>query len=183
MQLVILGRDGVISRRGIRPRTPEQWEALPGALDAIARLNHAGFRVVVATNQPRLAQPGFDIEDLNRIHAKLYRQLVEKGGHIDAFFFCPHDEKARCDCRKPRPGLLHQISARLRMSVEGVPMVGCYLGDIQAARAAGAQPVYLHSNGGRDLSKEHLEGVEVFDDLPSFADALIARQVPVEEAL
>ncbi len=182
MHLVILGRDGVISRRGIRPRTPEQWEALPGSLDAIARMNHAGFRVVVATNQPRLARPGFDIEDLNRIHAKLYRQLAEKGGHIDAFFFCPHDEKERCDCRKPRPGLLHQISSRLRTSVEGVPMVGCYLGDIQAARAAGAQPVYLHSNGGRELSQEHLEGVKVFDGLPSFVDSLIAKLSTAEAA-
>ncbi len=148
-------------------------------------MNHAGFRVVVATNQPRLARPGFNIEDLNGIHAKLHRQLAEKGGHIDAFFFCPHDEKARCDCRKPRPGLLHEISERLRMSVEGVPMVGSYLGDIQAARAAGAKPVYLRAGGssGRGLSAEHLQGVAVFDDLPGFASALIAESDPVEEAV
>ncbi len=176
MELVILDRDGVINQDSPRHiRSPEDWIPIPGSLDAIARLNRAGFRVVVATNQSGLARKFFDIETLNRIHETMQRQLAEVGGHVDAIFICPCHPKDNCDCFKPNPGMLLDISERLRTPLDKVPFIGDKLLDIQAARAAGARPFLVKTgNGMKTLkSKQNLEDVEVFDDLAQATDALI----------
>ncbi len=176
MELVILDRDGVINQDSPRHiRSPEDWIPIPGSLDAIARLNRAGFRVVVATNQSGLARKFFDIETLNRIHETMQRQLAEVGGHVDAIFICPCHPKDNCDCFKPNPGMLLDISERLRTALDKVPFIGDKLIDIQAARAAGARPFLVKTgNGMKTLkSKQNLEDVEVFDDLAQATDALI----------
>lgn len=176
MELVILDRDGVINQDSPRHiRSPEDWIPIPGSLDAIARLNRAGFRVVVATNQSGLARKFFDIETLNRIHEAMHRQLAEVGGHVDAIFICPCHPKDNCDCFKPSPGMLLDISERLRTPLDKVPFIGDKLIDIQAARAAGARPFLVKTgNGMKTLkSKKNLEDVEVFDDLAQATDALI----------
>ncbi len=176
MELVILDRDGVINQDSPRHiRSPEDWIPIPGSLDAIARLNRAGFRVVVATNQSGLARKFFDIETLNHIHETMQRQLAEVGGHVDAIFICPCHPKDNCDCFKPNPGMLLDISERLRTPLDKVPFIGDKLIDIQAARAAGARPFLVKTgNGMKTLkSKQNLEDVEVFDDLAQATDALI----------
>ncbi len=176
MELVILDRDGVINQDSPQHiRSPEDWIPIPGSLDAIARLNRAGFRVVVATNQSGLARKFFDIETLNRIHETMQRQLAEVGGHVDAIFICPCHPKDNCDCFKPNPGMLLDISERLRTPLDKVPFIGDKLIDIQAARAAGARPFLVKTgNGMKTLkSKQNLEDVEVFDDLAQATDALI----------
>ncbi len=176
MELVILDRDGVINQDSPRHiRSPEEWIPIPGSLDAVARLNRAGYRVVVATNQSGLARRLFDIETLNRIHETMQRQLAEVGGHVDAVFICPCHPKDNCDCFKPNPGMLLDISERLRTPLDKVPFIGDKLIDIQAARAAGARPFLVKTGNGKKTlkSKQNLDDVEVFEDLAAAADALI----------
>ncbi len=177
MKLVILDRDGVINHdSGAFVRTPEEWQPIPGGLDAIARLSRAGWRVVVATNQSGLRRRLFDIETLNRIHDKMHRQLAEVGGRVEAIFICPCLPTDDCDCFKPSPGMLHQISERLHAPLENVPFIGDKLGDLDAARAAGARPWLVRTGYGiRTLVEaESLKDVEVHDDLAAAVDALLA---------
>ena len=125
MNLVILDRDGVINE--VLPghvRTVSDWRPIPRSLDAIARLNRAGCRVIVATNQSGIRRRHFTFEDLNRIHEEMYRRLAEYGGTIDAIFICPCHPNDGCECFKPRPGMLNEIAERLHVSLEGVPFIG-----------------------------------------------------------
>jgi D-glycero-D-manno-heptose 1,7-bisphosphate phosphatase len=176
VRLIILDRDGVINYDSdLYVKSPDEWIPIPGSLDAIARLNAAGFRVVVASNQSGIARGLFTLEDLLRIHEKMYQQLAWVGGSIDAIFFCPHGPDAGCGCRKPRPGMLLDIAQRLQISLEGVPMVGDALHDIHAARSVGATPVLVRTGkGARTLQQQgaELEDVPVYDDLASLALAL-----------
>ena len=105
----------------------------------------------------------------------MQRQLAEVGGHVDAIFICPCHPKDNCDCFKPNPGMLLDISERLRTPLENVPFIGDKLIDIQAARAAGARPFLVKTGKGKKTleSKQKLDDVEVFDDLAQAADALI----------
>ena len=177
MRLVILDRDGVINEDSDEfIKSPDEWKPLPGSLEAIAQLTNAGWRVVVATNQSGLSRKLFDIDTLNAIHNKMYSMVNEYGGVIDAVFFCPHGPKDQCDCRKPKPGMLEQIAQRLRIKLDGVPVIGDSLRDLQAAQAVGAQPVLVRTGKGTKTlySGENLDGIPVYCDLKQAANALLA---------
>ena len=140
MKLVILDRDGTLNPLGEDFITSaDEGAAVPGALEAIARLNHAGWHVVVATNQPGLGRGLFDVVALNAIHAKMHRQVAAVGGRIDAVFYCPHAADEECACRKPAPGLLEQISDRYGVERHDVQVVGSCAAHLQAGAALGAQ--------------------------------------------
>ncbi|OQW93685.1 MAG: D-glycero-beta-D-manno-heptose-1,7-bisphosphate 7-phosphatase, partial [Beggiatoa sp. IS2] len=118
MQLIILDRDGVINHDSDEYiKSPEEWKPIAGSLEAIARLNQAGYRVVIATNQSGLTRGLFTLDDLHEIHSKMLKQLADAGGAIEAIFFCPHSQKDNCSCRKPRPGLFYDIANRLGISL------------------------------------------------------------------
>ena len=177
MRLVILDRDGVINEDSDEfIKSPDEWKPLPGSLEAIAQLTNAGWRVVVATNQSGLARKLFDIDTLNAIHNKMYNMVNEYGGVIEAVFFCPHVPKDNCDCRKPKPGMLEQISQRLRVKLDGVPIIGDSLRDLQAAQAVGAQPVLVRTGKGTKTlyNGDGIEGIPVYCDLKQAANALLA---------
>ena len=182
MKLIILDRDGVINRESEEFITsPDEWQPIPGSLEAIARLNQGGFRVVVATNQSGLGRRLLTMETLLRIHDKMRYQLAEAGGTIDAIFFCPHRPQDRCNCRKPQPGLLLDIAARLRVPLAGVPAVGDSKRDLEAAEAAGARPILVRTGNGlkAEASRAALSHIPVYDDLAAAADALLAGEFPV----
>jgi len=175
MKLVILDRDGTINEdRDDYIKSPAEWQPIPGSLEAIARLTQAGYRVVVATNQSGIGRGLFDTATLNAIHETLQRAVQQAGGRIDAIFFCPHADEARCECRKPRPGMLLEVSRRLNVALEGVPMVGDALRDVQAAAAAGARPVLVLTGKGKKTQAAGglPPGTEVFPDLAAFAARL-----------
>jgi D-glycero-D-manno-heptose 1,7-bisphosphate phosphatase len=175
MKLVILDRDGTINRDSDRfIKSPAEWKPLKGSLEAIARLTQAGYRVVIATNQSGLARGLFDMTTLNAIHDTLQRAAQQAGGRIDAIFFCPHASDADCACRKPRPGMLLEIAKRMNVPLEGVPMVGDSLRDLQAAAAAGARPVLVLTGKGKQTREAGAlpPGTEVFPDLAAFAAQL-----------
>jgi len=113
MHLVILDRDGVINRESdAYIKSPEEWIPLPGSLEAIARLNRAGFTVVVASNQSGVGRGLFDLNALDAIHSRMQAELAKVGGKIDTIFYCPHKPEDNCDCRKPKAGLFTQIAER-----------------------------------------------------------------------
>lgn len=180
MKLVILDRDGTINSDSDEfVKTPEEWLPLPGALEAIARLNHAGWHVVIASNQSGLGRGLFDVASLNAMHAKMLKLLAAKGGRIDAIFYCPHTAEDDCHCRKPRPGLFEQIGLRFGVPLRGVPAVGDSLRDLQAGAAAGCEPHLVltgKSEPYRDTAPpEGLPpGTRVHRDLSAFADFLLA---------
>lgn len=150
MKLVILDRDGVINQDSDQYiKSPSEWKPVKGSLEAIARLTQDGYRVVVATNQSGVARGLFDMTTLNSIHDTMHKAVNAAGGRIEAIFFCPHAADADCGCRKPRPGLLLEISKRLNVPLANVPFVGDSLKDLQAAVAAGAQPVLVLTGKGR----------------------------------
>jgi D-glycero-D-manno-heptose 1,7-bisphosphate phosphatase len=175
MKLVILDRDGVINHDSDQfIKSPDEWKPIPGSLEAIARLNQAGYRVVVASNQSGLGRGLFCMAVLNQIHAKMHKLVGQAGGRIDAVFLCPHPADAGCDCRKPRTGLFLDIAKRYHTDLTGVPAIGDALRDIQAAAEVGAAPMLVRTGkGARTLASGDLpEDIPVFDDLAAAVTAL-----------
>lgn len=176
MKLIILDRDGVINFDSDQfIKSPEEWRPIPGSLEAIARLNQAGYRVAVATNQSGIGRGLFDMPTLNAIHDKMHKSLAQVGGRVDAIFFCPHTNEANCECRKPKSGMIEEISARFGVSLKGVPAVGDSLRDLEAAGRLGAQPyLVLTGKGAKTQAKGGLpEGTLIHPDLASVVSSLL----------
>lgn len=179
MKLIIIDRDGVINEDSdAYIKSPEEWIPVPGSLEAIARLNRAGYRVAVATNQSGLSRGYFDLTTLSLIHRKMDAQLAEVGGTIDAIFYCPHGPKDDCECRKPQPGLLIDISERFQTNLEDVYFVGDTMSDIKAAIAARAKPILVKTGKGRNtvklLKENGLSKVPVYKNLAVVVDDILS---------
>ncbi|MEO7009258.1 MAG: D-glycero-beta-D-manno-heptose 1,7-bisphosphate 7-phosphatase [Caldimonas sp.] len=190
LKLIVLDRDGTINEdRDDYVKSPDEWVPIPGALEAIARLNHAGWHVVVATNQSGLARGLFDTAMLNEVHIKMNQALARVGGRIDAVFFCPHGPSEGCRCRKPLPGLFELIGERYGIEMAGVPLVGDKLSDLQAGAAVGCACHLVRTGKGAHLSDAqiaelqlHIPGTQVHADLAAFAEHLIQGQRAVRGA-
>jgi D-glycero-D-manno-heptose 1,7-bisphosphate phosphatase len=177
MKLVILDRDGVINFDSAQfIKSPAEWKPIPGSLEAIAKLNQAGYRVVVATNQSGVGRGLFDMDTLNAIHGKMHRAAQAVGARIDAVFYCPHAADSACDCRKPKPGMFERIAACYNVDLAGTPSIGDSLRDLQAAVAVGGQPLLvLTGKGEKTRAEDNLpEGTLIFPDLASAVDHLLA---------
>lgn len=184
-KLVIVGRDGILNRfREDHVKEPAEWEPLPGALEAVARLNHAGWHVVVATNQAGIGRGMIDMQAVNAVHLHMMKMLASKGGRLDAVFFCPHTRDDHCDCRKPLPGMMHDIAQRYGADLKNVPLVADTLRDLEAARAAGCPP-HLVKTGRASLVAEAelaqwvttVPGTVVHDDLAAFTSHLLQQEL------
>jgi D-glycero-D-manno-heptose 1,7-bisphosphate phosphatase len=188
-KLVIFDRDGTINQdRDDYVKSADEWIPMPGVLDAIARLNHAGWHVVVATNQSGLGRGLYDMAALNAMHAKMHKLLAAAGGRIDAVFYCPHSPDDHCNCRKPAPGLFEQISERYGMDLTRVPTVGDTLRDLQAGAAVGCAPHLVLTGKGekfRDqpLPAEFPPGTRVHNDVSAFVDWLLQQPEPTGKAV
>ena len=183
-KLVIYGRDGILNEyRDDHVKSAQEWVPIKGALEAVARLNHAGWHAVVATNQAGIGRGMIDMATVNAVHAYMNRKLIEQGGRIDAVFFCPHTPEEGCDCRKPLPGMLLDIGRRYGTPLAGVPLVGDTLRDLQAAQAAGCEPHLVLSGRAAGLDDATLERyvqqvphTVVHDSLGAFAEHLMRRE-------
>jgi D-glycero-D-manno-heptose 1,7-bisphosphate phosphatase len=168
MKLIILDRDGVINQDSAQfIKRPDEWKPISGSLEAIARLNQAGFHIVVATNQSGVGRGLFDMATLNAINDKMFGALAQVGGRIDAVFYC--------GCRKPKTGLFDEIAQRFNTPLEGVPSVGDSLRDLEASVAAGALPILVLTGKGE---KTRAQGglptrTEVFANLAEATKAII----------
>jgi D-glycero-D-manno-heptose 1,7-bisphosphate phosphatase len=182
MKLVILDRNGSINlHRDDFVKTDAEWTALPRSLEAIARLNHEGWHVVIASNQSGLGRGLFDVASLNAMHAKMHKMLAAVGGRVDAIFYCPHSPDEDCECRKPKPGLFHQIGERYGVDLAQVPTAGDSLRDVLAGAAAGCEPHLLLTGmgaacRGAPLPPDYPPGTRVHEDLAAFVDFLIERE-------
>lgn len=171
-KLIILDRDGVINEDSdAYVKSVAEWRPLPGSAAAIARLNHAGYRVVLATNQSGIGQGLFDVATLNLMHEKMHRLVSQAGGRIDAIFFCPHTQNAGCDCRKPLPGMLKEIARRFETDLTDIPCVGDSLRDLEAGATMHCEPALVKTGKGMaTLRAGGLPvGTRVFDDLAAAA--------------
>jgi D-glycero-D-manno-heptose 1,7-bisphosphate phosphatase len=182
-RLIVMDRDGTLNEdRDDFVKSPEEWVPLPGAMEAVARLNQAGWHVVLATNQSGLGRGLFDMATLNAIHLKMNRTLAQHGGRVDAVFFCPHAPDDGCRCRKPLPGLFEEIGLRYGVDMRQVPVVGDALRDLQAGAAAGC-PTHLVQTGksaaldaeGRAAVLDAVPGTVVHANLSAFADWMIRQ--------
>jgi D-glycero-D-manno-heptose 1,7-bisphosphate phosphatase len=175
MKLVILDRDGVINHDSDQYiKSPHEWIPIDGSPEAIARLNQWGYRVVVATNQSGVGRGLFDMDTLNAIHDKMRRVVTQAGGRIDAVFFCPHINTDKCNCRKPKAGMMEDIAARFRCDMANVPVVGDSLRDLQAAATVGAQPYLVLTGKGEKTQQEPKlpPGTLIFANLAAVVESL-----------
>jgi D-glycero-D-manno-heptose 1,7-bisphosphate phosphatase len=183
VNLIILDRDGTINEdRDDFVKSADEWVPLPGALEAIARLNQAGWQTVIATNQSGLGRGLFDMAALNAMHTKMNQALARVGGRIGSVFFCPHAPEDQCSCRKPLPGLYEQIGERYGVDLRKVPVVGDSSRDLEAAVAAGCPPHLVRTGKGLALTAAQLEqlhqqipGLQVHADLAAFAEHFIQQ--------
>jgi D-glycero-D-manno-heptose 1,7-bisphosphate phosphatase len=181
LKLVILDRDGTINHDSDEYiKSAAEWHPLPGAMEAIARLNHAGWHVVVASNQSGLGRGLLEVSDLNEIHAKMHKALADVGGRIDVVFYCPHAPDEGCRCRKPHSGLFEQIADRYGLSLKNVACVGDSARDLVAGAAMGCEPHLVLTGKGaaykaRALSEAFPAETQVHEDLSAFVDFFLTR--------
>lgn len=178
-RLVILDRDGVINHESDAfVKSPSEWQAIDGSIEAIADLSNAGFTVAVATNQSGVGRKLIDMPALEAIHKKMRQAVTDAGGDLGRIVFCPHHPDDNCDCRKPNPGLFNKLARQYGVPLNGVPMVGDSERDIVAARAVSGRPILvLTGNGERTAAtltaKDEI--VETYSDLQAVAQQLIAN--------
>ena len=159
--LIILDRDGVINVDSPNYiKCPKEWIPIKGSLEAIAKLNQAGFSVVIATNQAGISRGIFAFEDLHAIHSKMIDTLTQYGGIIDAIFFCPHKPEDSCECRKPKPGLIYEIQKRFKINPSSVKLIGDSYRDLMAANKAGVTPWLVSTGNGKKTIEEVRKGTQ-----------------------
>lgn len=183
--LIILDRDGVINHDSDDYiKSPDEWRPIERSMQAIAKLTHHGYSIAVATNQSGIERGLFDINTLHAIHNKMMSTVAANGGHIDAIFFCPHTPNSGCDCRKPATGLFRDIASRFGKSLEGVPLVGDSLRDLQPGAEMGCNLWLVKTGKGMrtlsaaqtDATKSLPAGTQVCPDLYDVVDRLLASQ-------
>jgi len=158
-----------------------QFQALPGAVEAIALLNAAGIRVIVVSNQRGVARGLYTAADVNAIHAELQELLAEHGARIDAFYFCPHD-KGKCNCRKPLPGMFEQAVAEFPSITPATSvMIGDAKSDMEFGRRLGMRTYLIEGNPdrqkpGMELARD-LSGLR-FSSLYEAVTELLGRFAP-----
>jgi D-glycero-D-manno-heptose 1,7-bisphosphate phosphatase len=184
MPFIILDRDGVINYDSEEYiKSPEEWLPIPGSLDAIAQLNRSGFQVLVATNQSGVARGYYDLDGLSRIHEKLQDELAAVGGYIEEIFYCPHHPLDACLCRKPKPGLLHQMKMKYQIDLTNTFFIGDSAVDVQAAQAAGCMPILVMTGNGQKSLKNYPEFINIptFPDLARATEYVISEQRKINE--
>jgi len=177
---VFLDRDGTINQDTNYLANPDELRLIPGAAQAIARLNQAGLPVVVVTNQSGLARGFYNHDDLQAVHAEMDRLLSAHEAKVEAYYHCPHHPEGvvehlalECDCRKPGTGMVEQAARELGLSLTGSFMVGDRPGDVGCALAAGMYAVRVLS--GPDLSDEDQPAHHRAQDLAGAVDWILAR--------
>jgi D-glycero-D-manno-heptose 1,7-bisphosphate phosphatase len=182
IELIVLDRDGVINQDSPNyVRTPQDWQPIEGSLSAIAKLNQANYKVVVATNQSGIARGYLTLNDLDAIHTKMTQAIKDVGGHLDDIFVCPHGPDENCSCRKPRPGLLLNIAKKFSIPTKNMIVIGDSMRDLLAAKSAESMAILVKTGNGSEtltyIKDNHfLENIAIYNDLASAAEALISNR-------
>jgi D-glycero-D-manno-heptose 1,7-bisphosphate phosphatase len=181
LRTVFLDRDGILNEKMPEGQYVTRWEEfriLPGVPQAIRRLNQAGLRVIVVTNQRGIARGLYTLADLEAIHTRFQNELYLAGAHIDAVFVCPHDE-GECECRKPLSGLFHQAVARFPgITAATSVMIGDSWVDIDFGRRLGLATIFIEGGTNRRESSSEqaarLDGMR-FTSLLDTVNALLVK--------
>ena len=180
MEIIILDRDGVINYDSPNYiKTPDEWEAIPGSIDAIANLTQAGFKIVICSNQSGIGRGLFTMQDLNDIHQKMHRLVDQAGGKIAAIFICPHTPENNCECRKPKSKMIIDICARFNVDdISHVAFIGDSMRDLEAISTVGGIPVLVKTgNGKKTLNQKNMpENTLVFESLADASEYLIENK-------
>jgi len=181
-RLVLLDRDGVINQdRSDSVKSPDELVLLPGAAAAIARLNEAGVRVAVVTNQSVVGRNVISMAMLDRVHDELRTRLAREGARLDAVLVCTDPTDRPSPRRKPEPGMLLEALRLFRVSAEETPMIGDDLRDLQAAKAAGCRRVLVRTGKGAAVQAAgipvDLLPVAVRSDLAAAVDSYLKGEL------
>lgn len=181
MAVIFLDRDGVINENRMDyVKSWQEFQFLPGACEAIARLSSSGHQVVICTNQAGIATGCLTRELIETIHRRMLDSIEQTGGHVAGVYYCPHARQAGCDCRKPRPGLLLRAAQELQLDLAGAVFVGDGLTDIQAAQAAGVTPILVLTGRGKEQLRQAAgvinEPFLVVKDLPMAVSIIVQRK-------
>ncbi len=174
---VFLDRDGTINKYVGFLRNIDELELLPGAAEAVRKINESGYLAILATNQPVIARGEVTREELAEIHNKLETLLGQEGAYLDAIYYCPHhphkgyegeipELKIDCDCRKPKAGMLLQAAKDFHIDLSASYMVGDGENDVQCGLNAGCTPVKLG---------EPVEGSMNFSSLFDFVNRVLTK--------
>jgi D-glycero-D-manno-heptose 1,7-bisphosphate phosphatase len=181
VRTVFLDRDGVLNEKMPEGHYVTSWrefKVLPGAAEAVGRLNRAGLRVVVISNQRGIALGRYTVSDVRAIHAEFQSLLHSHGAHIDAFYFCPHD-KQQCNCRKPLPGLFEEAVAEFpTITAATSVMIGDSLSDIEFGQRLGMPSIFIEGDPtGRKSGSDTAQKLADmhFPSLAEAVDALLAN--------
>ena len=179
--LYLLDRDGVVVvNRKDNIKTAAQLQLVPGAAEAIGRLNRAGFDVAICTNQPEVARGAMTHAELDAVHQALQQMLAAKGAHIASILCCTCERKS--PRLKPGPGLLIEALSQFGAKAEETPFVGDQLDDLKAAFHAGCPRVLVRTGLGRKALEHGLPDwirpVSVYDDLTAAVDAHLSQGIP-----
>jgi len=180
LRTVFLDRDGILNEKmpeGQYVTCREDFHLLSGVADAVGRLNRAGLRVIVVSNQRGIARGLYTLADVEAIHAAFQQQLAGAGARIDAFFICPHD-KDECNCRKPLPGLFEQAVAQFpAITAATSVMIGDSLSDMEFGHRLGMATIFVDVDPQRrsPYAEEAANLAELrYASLPDAVDALLA---------
>lgn len=177
---VFLDRDGVLSVEGGEYVTSaDKLRLLPGAGAAVARLNAAGWRVFVFTNQAGVGRGCLTQQALDEIHARLQQQIAQNGGEITAIYACPHTPEEDCDCRKPRPGMLFEATREHDIDLTQSYAIGDTSRDIAAGKTAGCRAILVlsgHTHTYDSATFPDPQPDRVFADLPAAAQWLAGQR-------
>lgn len=175
---LLLDRDGVINEnREDYVRSWEDFQFIPGAVESLAALSQAGFRLVIVTNQSMVGRGLVARADLDAIHTQLRRVVARAGGNISDILVCPHAPQDSCSCRKPLPGMILEAQRRFMLAKETVYFVGDHIHDVQAALAGGCRPILVETGRGRvvraEVERQYGQTVEYLPDLVAVARCLL----------
>ncbi|UCB57624.1 MAG: HAD family hydrolase [Candidatus Omnitrophota bacterium] len=152
MKIIFLDRDGVINRDpgfGDYVTSWQRFEFLPGAPEAIKKLNRAGYEVVVLSNQAGVSKGLYSRQDLNEITENMLRELKKAGAEVRAVHYCLHQDKDNCACRKPKTGLFFEATRDLKINFADTYFVGDNRRDVLAAQAIGSRSIFVLSGNTR----------------------------------
>lgn len=179
---IFLDRDGVLNRKMPEGRYVTHWDELhllPGVPEAIARLNRAGLRVLVVSNQRGVALGLYSAADVEAIHERLQQELAAHGAHVDAFYFCPHD-KGECNCRKPLPGMFEKARRDFpQIEAAASAIIGDSASDIEFGRRLGMRTLFIEGDPARQKpgTREAAARADArFSSLAQAVDALLASR-------
>lgn len=175
---LLIDRDGILNEdRGYEyVRRWEEFEFIPGVLEALARIHRLEIPVAVVTNQSCIGKGLVSMEEVDRIHTRMLEEVERSGGRIEKVYLCPHMDEDQCECRKPKPGLIRRACGELDLDPARSFFAGDSMRDIEAGRAAGLATILVRTGKGVEelprAQAAHLEPDYVFDSLAQSAEFL-----------